>query len=108
MSNAYVDPWDMPNNFCFHVQAENSVFLGENGNAFFDTTSTLTREWTNHRAGSQLNNNNNKNNALQSKRLYYKMVSASSEHGRKPIWGFQIPGKFRRGTLFMPNTGMTY
>ena len=26
MSNAYVDPWDMPNNFCFHVYAQNSCF----------------------------------------------------------------------------------
>ena len=24
------NPWDMPSNFCFHIQAENSVFLGKN------------------------------------------------------------------------------
>ena len=27
ISNAYVDPWDMLNNFCFHVYAQNSVFM---------------------------------------------------------------------------------
>ena len=34
MSNAYVDPWDMPSSFCFHVYAENSGFIGENDNVF--------------------------------------------------------------------------
>ena len=31
MSNAYVDPWNMPNNFCFHVYAQtlNSKLTGE-------------------------------------------------------------------------------
>ena len=37
MSNAYVDPWDMLNNFCFHVYAEMSLFMGENVNVFFLT-----------------------------------------------------------------------
>ena len=37
MSNAYVDPWDMLNNFCFHVYAQMSLFMGENVNAFFLT-----------------------------------------------------------------------
>ena len=32
MSNAYVDRWDMLNNFCFHVYAEMSLFMGENVN----------------------------------------------------------------------------
>ena len=27
MSNAYVDPWDMLNNFCFHVYAQKWVFV---------------------------------------------------------------------------------
>ena len=27
MSNAYVDPWDMLNNFCFHVHAQKWVLL---------------------------------------------------------------------------------
>ena len=27
MSNAYVDPWDMLNNFCFHVCAQKLVFV---------------------------------------------------------------------------------
>ena len=31
------DPWVMLNNFCFHVYAQNSLFIGENGNAFFWT-----------------------------------------------------------------------
>ena len=37
---ALVDPRDMLNNFCFHVYAQKSLFLGENGNAFFLTTSS--------------------------------------------------------------------
>ena len=59
MSTAYVDHWDMLNNFCFHVYAQKSLFIGENANAFLDlsTSSTLSCEWTNHRAGSQLNKN---------------------------------------------------
>ena len=32
--------WDMPSNFCFHVYAQNSVFIGENGNEFFWTSSS--------------------------------------------------------------------
>ena len=36
MSNAYVDPRDMLNNFCYHVHAQNSLFIGENDNVFFD------------------------------------------------------------------------
>ena len=27
MSNAYVDPWDMMNNFCFHVYAQVFVIM---------------------------------------------------------------------------------
>ena len=38
MSNAYVDPWDMLNNFCFDVYAQKSLFIGENSNDFFWTT----------------------------------------------------------------------
>ena len=30
--HAYVDPGDMLNNFCFHVYAQKSPFIGENGN----------------------------------------------------------------------------
>ena len=37
MSNAYVDPWDMLNNFCFYVYAQMSLFVGENDNAYFLT-----------------------------------------------------------------------
>ena len=47
MSNAYVDPWDMLNNFCFHVYAQKSVFImfiGENGNVFFFTTAQLQQQ----------------------------------------------------------------
>ena len=29
MSNAYVDPWDMLNNYCFHVSAQMLMFMGE-------------------------------------------------------------------------------
>ena len=45
----------MLNNFCFHVYAQKSLFIGENGNAFFDLLLILiTRAITVHRAGSQL------------------------------------------------------
>ena len=37
MSNAYVDPWDMLNKFCFHVYAQMLLFMGEIDNAFFWT-----------------------------------------------------------------------
>ena len=30
-----VDPRDMLNNFCFHLYAQKSLFIGENCNAFF-------------------------------------------------------------------------
>ena len=52
MSTAYVDPWDMLNDFCFYVYGQMLLFIGENGNDCFYPT--LTRYWTNHRAGSQL------------------------------------------------------
>ena len=29
------DPRDMLNNFCFHLYAQNSLFIGENCHAFF-------------------------------------------------------------------------
>ena len=44
MSNAYVDPWDMLNNFCFHVYAQMSLFMGENVNAFFWTAPSPVSE----------------------------------------------------------------
>ena len=47
---ALVDPRD--GSFCFHVYAQKSLFVGENGNAFFYLI--LTRTITVHRAGSQL------------------------------------------------------
>ena len=37
---ALVDPRDMLNNFCFHVYAQNLLFMGEKGNAFFGTSSS--------------------------------------------------------------------
>ena len=37
---AQVDPRDMLNNFCFHVCAQKSVFIGENGNVYFLTSSS--------------------------------------------------------------------
>ena len=53
---AQVDPRDMLNNFCFHVYTQKSLFIGENGNVFFDISSTTTRapDIRDHRAGSQL------------------------------------------------------
>ena len=50
------DPWDMLNAFCFHVYAQKSLFLCENCNAFFGTSSAAAaaREFANPRAGSQL------------------------------------------------------
>ena len=46
MSNAYVDPWDMLNNFCFHVYAQKSLFIGENGNGFQLGTSSMNANGT--------------------------------------------------------------
>ena len=53
MSNAYVDPWNMPNNFCIHVYAQKSLIISEIGNEYF-FTSASSREFRGHRAGSQL------------------------------------------------------
>ena len=36
---AEVDPRDMLNNFCFHVYAQKSLFIAENDNDFFWTSS---------------------------------------------------------------------
>ena len=55
MSNAYVVPWDMLNEFCFYGYAKISLFMPENVNDFFDLT-TLSCDWANHRAGSKNNN----------------------------------------------------
>ena len=41
MSSAFVDPWEMLNNFCFRVYAQMSLFTGVNVNAFFWTSSPL-------------------------------------------------------------------
>ena len=38
-SQTKVDPRDMLNKFCFHLYAQNSLFIGENCNAFFLTPS---------------------------------------------------------------------
>ena len=35
-------PWDMLNNFCFHVYAKKSLFIAENCNAFFGTAAAST------------------------------------------------------------------
>ena len=34
LQNWQIDPWDMLNNFCFHVYAQKSLFIAENCNAF--------------------------------------------------------------------------
>ena len=47
-----VDPRDMPNNFSFHGSTQKWLFKVENVNGFFWTSSS--REFANHRAGSQL------------------------------------------------------
>ena len=38
---ALVYPRDMLNNFCFHVYAQKSLFVGENGNGFFGTSAPV-------------------------------------------------------------------
>ena len=35
ISHAYVDPWDMLNNYCFHAYAQMLLFMGVNVNGFF-------------------------------------------------------------------------
>ena len=52
---------DMLNKFCFHLYAQKSLFIGENCNAFFWTSSSSSASapcdtWV-HRAGSQLKTN---------------------------------------------------
>ena len=37
LQNLQIDPWDMLNNFCFHVYAQKSLFIGENDNVYFWT-----------------------------------------------------------------------
>ena len=56
MSNAYVDPWDMLNNFSFHVYAQMLMFMGENDNGLFWTSlpSPVTGLISNHIAGFQV------------------------------------------------------
>ena len=52
-----VDPRDMLTNFCFHVYAQKSLFVGEYGNGFFFDILIiiiLTRTITVHRASSQV------------------------------------------------------
>ena len=38
--NVKKDPWDMLNNFCFHVYAQKSLFKVENVNVFFWTAAS--------------------------------------------------------------------
>ena len=45
MSSAYVDPWDMLNNFCFHVNAQKSVFVSERPYPDFSSTSYGRTIW---------------------------------------------------------------
>ena len=39
-SQTKVDPRDMLNKFCFHLYAQKSLFIGENCNGFFFTSSS--------------------------------------------------------------------
>ena len=56
MSNGYVDPWDMLNNFCFHVYIQKLKVSRWKWQWFLDcSSSSLACECTNHRAASQLN-----------------------------------------------------
>ena len=45
---------DMLNNFFFHVYAQKSLFIGQNVNGFFLTSSSSPPDIRVHRAGSQL------------------------------------------------------
>ena len=36
------DPWDMLNNFCFHVYAQKSLIIGENDNVYFWTSASAS------------------------------------------------------------------
>ena len=51
---AQVDPRDMLNNFCFHVYAKKWLFIGENDNGFFDSSTIPSPDIRVHRVGSQL------------------------------------------------------
>ena len=86
----------MPNNFCFHVYAQKSLFIAENGNAFFWTSSSSSAcEFGVSRAGSQLktktisypNNRKfdskpqNKNSHLMGLKTFFKKLT-----GRLSAW----------------------
>ena len=43
LSHSHSLSLDMLNNFCFHVYAQMSLFIGENGNVFFWTATIITR-----------------------------------------------------------------
>ena len=53
-------PWDMLNNFCFHVYAQKSLFIGDMAMLFFgylhnqSSPSPVSLDFKGHRAGSQL------------------------------------------------------
>ena len=42
VDNIKNDLWDMLNNFCFHLYAQNSLFICENCNAFFWTSAAAS------------------------------------------------------------------
>ena len=42
LQNLQIDPWDMLNNFCFHVYAQKSLIINEIGNVYFLTSSATS------------------------------------------------------------------
>ena len=55
ISNAHVDPWEMLNNFCFHVNDQKLLFFRCKLQVSFSTSPTPPScECANHSAGSQL------------------------------------------------------
>ena len=93
MSNAYVDHWDMLNNFCFHLYAPNSLFIAENCNAFFldiVLLITLSSDIRVHRAGSQLKTKKS-NSANQIQTIMYVLLDLD---GPNFDWNIKIKRKF--------------
>ena len=41
-TTSHVDPWDILNNFCFHVYAKKSLFIGDNDKIKIWTASTTS------------------------------------------------------------------
>ena len=85
MSNANVEPWDMPSKFSFHILAQMSLCF------FYHNTTTLACECTNPRSGSPLKKGRTRNAKYDSLTFvsrwrFYCKIFESLSHFRR-LWG---------------------